>query len=96
MAAAAVPTAVLDGAVLMHTDKTMIDHVVSATSGQDCSTLRAQKGGHYCRPIYENQPTVAAVYCYRTLAAVTCYDRPSVNPGDKLVGLQPAGRLSTW
>jgi hypothetical protein len=47
-------------------------------------------------PHYENQPEVPALYCYRTLAAITCYDRPSTNSGDRLVGVQPGGRLPTY
>lgn len=88
--------AVVETALIINTDKTLVDHVASMANDMDCSTLRAQKGGHYCMPHYENQPVVPALYCYRTLADVTCYDRPSTNPADRLVGIQAGGPLPTY
>lgn len=85
----------LEAVSVINTDKTVVDHVMSLASRQDCSTIRAQQGGHYCVERYENKPMAEALYCYRTLAAVTCYDRPSTNPRDRLVGMQPAGPLPT-
>jgi len=56
-------------------DKTIVDHVVSMSSGKNCSSVRREQGLHYCE---EDEPTVnPEVYCYRTLARVTCYDRPN-------------------
>lgn len=80
---------------MINTQKTLGDHFISMTSGQDCSTLRAKQGGHYCVERYENEPVAEPLYCYRTLAAVTCYDRPSTNPRDRLVGMQRGGPLPT-
>lgn len=88
--------AVADAAIIINTDKTLVDHVASLTSGKDCSTVRAQQGYHWCREPYENQPVVPSLYCYRTLADVTCYDRPSTHPADKLVGVRPGGLLPTY
>lgn len=85
-----------EAVVIINTDKTIVDHFASMANDMDCSTIRAQQGGHYCMPRYENQPVVPALYCYRTLADVTCYDRPSTNPADRLVGVQPGGPLPTY
>ena len=67
--------AVVEGASVVVTDKTFTDHIVSLTSGKNCSTLRTQSDLTYCEedevaPKYE-------AYCYRTLGNVTCYDRPN-------------------
>lgn len=92
---AAAPLIAADMVSVVATDKTIIDHVTSIGTGQDCSTLRAEKGGHYCKEPYENEPVVGTLYCYRTLADVTCYAQPSPHPTDKLIGYQEAGRLPT-
>lgn len=94
-AAAGPPLMGVEAVSIVNTQKTLGDHFLSLTSGQDCSTLRAQKGGHYCVERYENEPVAEPLYCYRTLAAVTCYDRPSTNPRDRLVGIQRGGPLPT-
>lgn len=96
VAQAAAPLVVVDAVSLINTDKTLIDHIAGGLSGQDCSTLRSMEGGHYCQPHYENKPVVPPLYCYRTLAKVTCYDRPSPNPADRLVGMRPGGQLPTY
>ena len=90
------PFAIADAVTLINTDKTIVDHLAGLMSGQDCSTLRSMDGGHYCQPVYENVPIVPTLYCYRTLAEVTCYDRPSPNSSDKLVGIRPGGQLPTY
>ncbi len=90
------PFAIADAVTLINTDKTIVDHLAGLMSGQDCSTLRSMDGGHYCQPHYENVPVVQPLYCYRTLGKVSCYDRPSPNTGDKLVGIRPGGQLPTY
>ncbi|MBC8158502.1 MAG: hypothetical protein H8E94_04135 [Alphaproteobacteria bacterium] len=68
------PFAMLDGAVVIGSDKTMADHVVSLASGKDCSLVRKERGMTYCK---EDEVTPRPeVYCYRELAKVTCYDKP--------------------
>ncbi len=63
----------IDFLTVMGTDKTVIDHVVSVSSGKNCSSVRLEKGEVYCE---EDEPQVKQnIYCYRTLANVTCYDR---------------------
>jgi hypothetical protein len=59
---------------LINTQKTITDHILSAASGRDCSTIRAKDEGIYC--IDKNKikgPKKPEVYCYRTLADVNCY-----------------------
>jgi hypothetical protein len=59
---------------LINTQKTITDHILSAASGRDCSTIRAKDEGVYC--IDKNKmkgPKKPEVYCYRTLADVNCY-----------------------
>ena len=59
---------------IMGTDKTIADHVISLGSGKNCSTVRRERGLHYCE---EDEPQVRPdVYCYNTLARVTCYKQP--------------------
>lgn len=62
----------------LETDKTVEDHVLSKMTHEDCSTERIFKDGHMCRDT-DTGTTVAQaqpVYCYRTLGAITCYDKP--------------------
>ena len=42
------PYAMVNGVFLAATDKTMEDHVISAASGKNCSTVRAGTGRSYC------------------------------------------------
>ena len=76
------------------TDKFLSDHVASLSTGKDCSLARKLSGeGKYCMTELEieraNRPawTAQKVYCYRSLAAPACYDRPSPNPRDALIGV---------
>ncbi len=93
---AARPFAIMDMSLIIATKKTSIDYIAQLITGEDCSTLRASKGGHYCRPWYENKPIVPQLYCYRTLAAVSCYEQPSRYPSDKLVGIRQGGLQETY
>ena len=63
---------VAEGASTLVSGKTMSDHVISLTSGKDCSIVRTEKGLTYC---VEDEPVVNQdqYHCYRTLADVTCY-----------------------
>ncbi len=62
---------------LASTGKTVDDHIIGLATDQDCSTLRASKGGPWCQP---NPAPVAMIakteYCYRSLASATCYTEP--------------------
>ncbi len=71
----------IQAVTVMGTDKTMEDHIVSYTSGKDCSSIRKEQGLTYC---VEDMPLVRQnLYCYRDLGGVTCYDRPSPHGGDR-------------
>lgn len=79
---------------VLATGKAMESHIAGAITGKDCSVERAFSGeGKFCMTQIElmrmNEPryTLAPVYCYRTLAAPVCYDTPSPNPADMLVGV---------
>ncbi|MBM09293.1 MAG: hypothetical protein CMF69_06925 [Magnetovibrio sp.] len=59
---------------VVSTDKTMFDHLVSYTSGKDCSAVRVEKGKRYCK---EDEPIIKPqVYCYSTLGRANCYEMP--------------------
>lgn len=75
-ACSAIPgVAQVQGAFVVGTDKTIEDHLISYTSGKDCSSIRKEKGLTYC---VEDEPKITPnIYCYKTLATVTCYDRPN-------------------
>jgi len=72
--AAGIPgVAEVESVTVIATDKTITDHIISLTSGKNCSSVRKEKGLHYCE---EDEPFVEpSVFCYKTLARVTCYDR---------------------
>lgn len=62
-----------DAVTVIGTDKTIADHLVSFSSGKNCSTVRRERGLHYCE---EDEPEVKSrVHCYKTLGRVTCYNR---------------------
>ncbi len=71
----------VDGAVVIGSDKTMIDHVISMASGKDCSLVRKERGMTYCKE--DEVVPRPEVYCYRELAKVTCYDKPDTRQRDR-------------
>jgi len=80
LVSAGVPgVAQVDLLTVMGTDKTVVDHVVSLSSGKNCSAVRLEKGQHYCE---EDEPIIQQnIYCYNTLGSVTCYNRPDPYQG---------------
>jgi hypothetical protein len=79
----------LDAASLINTHKTIDDHLISLLTGMDCSTVRASKGDHYCLEPPENKPVyIRTTYCYKSLAAVSCYDRPLNSDATQLYGVR--------
>ena len=80
----------VNGVSVIGTGKTITDHVVSFTSGKNCSTVRKNTGRHYCE---EDEVAVPDnVFCYTTLGDITCYDQP-VPPVEskRTIGQIPAG-----
>lgn len=71
----------VDGAVVVATDKTIADNVISLASGKDCSLVRKERGMTYC--VEDEVIPRPEVYCYRELAGVTCYDKPDTRRGDR-------------
>lgn len=76
------------------TGKIMEDNIASFVTGKDCSLGRKLSSeGKYCMTELEleeaNRPkwSVEKIYCYRSLAAPTCYIGPSPNPTDFLIGI---------
>ncbi len=68
-------------ATFIHTDKTVVDHAVSYSTDRDCSILYMSNDDPYCKPQVPIEPGQVAymseaLYCYRTLGGVSCYDRP--------------------
>ena len=80
----------VNGASVIGTGKTITDHVVSFTTGKNCSTVRKDTGRHYCE---EDEIAVPDnVFCYTTLGDVTCYDRPApLRERKRIIGKIPAG-----
>jgi|TARA_B110000438_G_C15222775_1_gene397995 hypothetical protein len=73
----------MQGAVVIGTDKTIEDHIMSLSSGKNCSIVRKEKGLTYCE---EDEPIINQnLFCYKTLGSVTCYDRPDSNMSRKRV-----------
>ena len=64
----------LDAVSIMGTDKSIVDHAVSLSSGKNCSSLRLEQGRYYCEE--DTTEIRTQVYCYNTLGRPTCYDRP--------------------
>jgi hypothetical protein len=84
----------VSGGALMMTKKTLTDHAVSAVLQEDCSVIKMEQDGYYCRPKVEpvaiEEPTL---YCYQTLADVDCYAKPDPHQNkDTLVGIRPGSK----
>lgn len=65
----------VDGATVIGTGKTISDHIVSFTTGKNCSTVRKNLGQHYCEE--DEVSTPDEVFCYNTLGDVSCYESPA-------------------
>lgn len=64
----------IDMFTVVGTDKTVVDHVVSVSSGKNCSSVRLEQGDYYCE---EDEPRITQnIHCYKTLGRVTCYTKP--------------------
>ena len=76
------PLAGLEGASVIGTDKTLIDHYVSFTTGKNCSIVRREQGRTYCEE--DEGGPADEVYCYPTLGKVTCYAEPQPGKQQKV------------
>ena len=75
---------------LATTKKTVMDHVATAMTGQDCSTPRAERGaGAYCVNWPDPPAPPPEEYCYATLARATCYAQPYTQMNDRMLGYVP-------
>ena len=63
------------GAAVLSTGKTISDHIVSFSTGKNCSTVRKNIGQHYCEE--DEVENLDEVFCYNTLGNVTCYASPA-------------------
>ncbi len=78
---------VVEGATIINSDKTIGDHISSWMSGKDCSSIREKMfNTDYCQAYPTRPPKKPPVFCYKSIANVTCYSEPSTNPNDILVG----------
>lgn len=75
----------VDMLTVMGTEKTIVDHVISYSSGKDCSYVNVERGNRYCK---EDEPVIKPrVHCYKTLASATCYTVPDpYGNGDSELG----------
>lgn len=63
----------VEGGSAVVTGERLSDHVISLGSGKTCSMKRKANGLTYCEE--DEAEPVQNVHCYRTIGAVTCYDR---------------------
>lgn len=61
----------LDGVTVVTTGKTLSDHIVSYTSGKNCSTIRRKTGQNFCEE--DDLSTPEEIYCYNSLGNVNCF-----------------------
>ena len=73
------PVAAIEGVSAVATGKPLSDHIVSYSSGKNCSFVRASTGRSYC--VEEEHNPTPKVWCYRTLGSVSCYDRADPHNG---------------
>lgn len=64
-------------ATVIAQDKLPTDYIADAATGLDCNAVRQSRdGGPWCRSQQYGTVIEAPIYCYRTLADITCYERP--------------------
>lgn len=77
-----------EGLSVVGTKKTLKDHLVSFSTGKDCSTIRKERGQTYC--VEDEITTPEEIYCYNTLGAINCFGEPQdYAPDVKMVGHTP-------
>ncbi len=80
--------AVAEVASITNTKKTLEDNVFSFVTDMDCSTIdKLNYNSKYCKKLPEPKiKPLKTSYCYGTLDNVNCYNEPSINPNDVLIG----------
>lgn len=78
----------LDAVTLINTDKTLVDHMMTAATNKDCSVLKSQDGSDYCKafPVKEAPKPPRVPHCYNTLGSVSCYYTENPYGTDTKVG----------
>lgn len=72
---------------LASTGKTIDDHIIGLATDQDCSVVRAEKGGPYCIPYPQPVAMIDVTeYCYKSLASTSCFTRPLLGDQARLNG----------
>ncbi len=59
---------------LIATKKTIMDHVVSFATDQDCSTIAYERDEPYCTDPNAPLPVQPVYHCYRSLGSISCYE----------------------
>ncbi len=72
-----------DAVSMIDTQKTISDHIVSAYTGQDCSSYGYyQQNKPYCLSQKAPEPPVPPdYYCYNSISGINCYDKPVYGDG---------------
>jgi hypothetical protein len=73
---AAASLALADGASVMVFHRGLVDFVVSAIKGEDCSIVHVDRGTDYCRE--PAPPAAPPPYCTRTLGVANCWASPQL------------------
>ena len=72
---------------LMSTGKTVDDHIIGWATDQDCSVVRLEKGGKWCKPYPAPVAMVdVTAYCYKSLASTSCFSAPVASDQPRFTG----------
>lgn len=82
LAMTAGPSLVTNGAALVLTGRTPLDHVASLVTGRDCSVVRVERREGWCAPL--SVPPPPAAYCTRSLGSTDCWTTRPVNAGRQM------------
>ncbi len=75
----------IDGVAVVTTGKTIKDHIISYTTGKNCSSVRRETGKNFCEEDDLSAPE--EIYCYNSLGNVNCFSSPQpFGQGNKTVG----------
>ncbi len=85
---------VVAGAMLTlpQTKKLPTDHLVSWATGRDCSVIHYEQDGQYCMDT-PKEVDRQRLYCFKTLGAVECHQRPDPYYNGERVLASPPVRI---